>query len=135
MWKLTVGQIKNLVCYRKKQSFTFRQCSWGLRQLVKKPGFSLVLGQIKGIYEYLRKCQTILTALDHTKQITLICPVCTGLPDNSVYWPDPITIFCTVRRLNQTKIRQGSIFLSKSRRGANNDNSHNARSDYLQYPA
>ena len=28
---------KYLVCYRKKQSF--RQCAWGLRQLVLKPGF------------------------------------------------------------------------------------------------
>ena len=52
------------------------------------------------------------------------CPVCTGLPDNSVYWPDPITIFCTVRRFNQT--RQGSIFLAQSRRRANFDNSHGA---------
>ena len=45
------------------------------------------------------------------------CPVCTGLPDNSMYGPDPmvarfLTIFCTVRRPNQTNIRQGSIFLA-----------------------
>ena len=32
-----MGQNKDLVCYRKKQSF--RQCAWGLRQLVLKPGF------------------------------------------------------------------------------------------------
>ena len=31
------SQNKDLVCYRKKQSF--RQCAWGLRQLVLKPGF------------------------------------------------------------------------------------------------
>ena len=37
IWQVKVGQNKDLVCYRKKQSF--RQCSWGLRQLVFKPGF------------------------------------------------------------------------------------------------
>ena len=37
IWQLKVGQNKDLVCYRKKQSF--RQCAWGLRQLVLKPGF------------------------------------------------------------------------------------------------
>ena len=31
IWRLKVGQNKDLVCYRKKQSF--RQCAWGLRQL------------------------------------------------------------------------------------------------------
>ena len=36
-WQLQVGQNKDLVCDRKKQSF--RQCAWGLRQLVLKPGF------------------------------------------------------------------------------------------------
>ena len=35
--QVEVGQNKDLVCYRKKQSF--RQCAWGLRQLVLKPGF------------------------------------------------------------------------------------------------
>ena len=61
------------------------------------------------------------------------CPVCTGLPDNSMYWPDPMrlittwmTIFCTVHRPNQTNIQQGSIFLAKSCRRANYDNSHGA---------
>ena len=37
IWQVEVGQNKDLVCYRKKQSF--RQCAWGLRQLVLKPGF------------------------------------------------------------------------------------------------
>ena len=37
IWQVEVGQNKDLVCYRKKQSF--RQCGWGLRQLVLKPGF------------------------------------------------------------------------------------------------
>ena len=60
-----------------------------------------------------------------------LCPVCTGLPDNTVYWPDPmvawfLTIFCTIRRPNQTNIRQGSVFLAYSRRRANHDNSHGA---------
>ena len=32
-----MGRNKDLVCYRKKQSF--RQCAWGLRQLVLKPCF------------------------------------------------------------------------------------------------
>ena len=36
IWQVEVGQNKALVCYRKKQSF--RQCTWGLRQLVLKPG-------------------------------------------------------------------------------------------------
>ena len=37
IWQVKVGQNKDLVCYRKKQ--TFRQCAWGLRQLVLKPCF------------------------------------------------------------------------------------------------
>ena len=37
IWQVKVGQNKDLVCYRQKQSF--RQCAWGLRQLVWKPGF------------------------------------------------------------------------------------------------
>ena len=53
IWKLKVGQNKDLVCYRKKQSF--RQCAWGLRQLVLKPGFRLWV---------CRKSQKISTASD-----------------------------------------------------------------------
>ena len=37
IWHVEVGQNNDLVCNRKKQSF--RQCAWGLRQLVLKPGF------------------------------------------------------------------------------------------------
>ena len=37
IWQVKVGQNKDLVCYRQKQSF--RQCAWGLRHLVLKPGF------------------------------------------------------------------------------------------------
>ena len=37
IWQVKVGQNKDLVCYRQKQSF--RQCACGLRQLVLKPGF------------------------------------------------------------------------------------------------
>ena len=37
IWQVEVGQIKDLVCYRKTQSL--RQCPWGLRHLVLKPGF------------------------------------------------------------------------------------------------
>ena len=37
IWQVKVGQNKDLVCHRQKQSF--RQCAWGLRQLVLKPGF------------------------------------------------------------------------------------------------
>ena len=37
IWQVKVGKNKDLVCYRKKQSF--RQCAWGLRQLVLKPSF------------------------------------------------------------------------------------------------
>jgi len=43
-----VGQNKDLVCYRKKQSF--RQCALGLRQLVLKPGFK-PKGRALGMYE------------------------------------------------------------------------------------
>ena len=32
IWQLKVGQNEDLVCYRKKQ--LFKQCAWGLRQLV-----------------------------------------------------------------------------------------------------
>jgi len=56
-------------------------------------------------------------------------PVCTCLPDNSVYWSDLMvarSIFCTVRRPNQINIRQGTIFLALSRQRANYDNSHGA---------
>jgi len=48
IWQVKVGQNKDLVCYRKKQSF--RQCAWGLRQLVLKPGFR-PKGRALGIYE------------------------------------------------------------------------------------
>ena len=37
IWHLKMGQNKDLVFYRKKQSF--RQCAWRLRKLVLKPGF------------------------------------------------------------------------------------------------
>ena len=37
IWQVEVGQNKDLFCYRKNKSF--RQCAWGLRQLVLKPGF------------------------------------------------------------------------------------------------
>ena len=37
IWQVEVDQNKDLVCYRKKQSFWQRD--WGLRQLVLKPGF------------------------------------------------------------------------------------------------
>ena len=37
IWQGEVGQNKDFVCYRKNQSF--RQCAWGLRQLVLKSGF------------------------------------------------------------------------------------------------
>ena len=37
IWQVEVGLNKDLVCYRKKQSF--RQCAGGLRQLVLKPSF------------------------------------------------------------------------------------------------
>ena len=36
-WQVKVDQNKDLDCYRQKQSF--RQCAWGLRQLVLKPSF------------------------------------------------------------------------------------------------
>ena len=37
IWQVEVGHNKYLVCYKEKQSF--RQCAWGLRQLVLKPSF------------------------------------------------------------------------------------------------
>ena len=48
IWQVKVGQNKDLVCYMKKQSF--RQCAWGLRQLVLKPGFR-PKGRALGILE------------------------------------------------------------------------------------
>ena len=53
-WKWV--KIKDLVFYRKKQSF--RQCTWGLRQIVLKPGF-----RPKGLW-LCRKSQKISTASD-----------------------------------------------------------------------
>ena len=57
IWKVKVDQNKGLVCYRKKQSF--RQCAWGLRQLVLNP----VLGLKRGLW-VCRKSQKISTASD-----------------------------------------------------------------------
>ena len=57
IWQMKVGQNKDLVCYRKKQSF--KQCAWGLRQLVLKPGLGL-----KGGLWVCRKRQKISTASD-----------------------------------------------------------------------
>ena len=57
IWQVKVGQNKDLVCYRKKQSF--RQCSWRLRQLVLKPGF-----RPKGRALCSKKSQKISTASD-----------------------------------------------------------------------
>ena len=57
IWQVKVGQNKDLVSYRKKQSF--RQCAWGLRQLVLKPGFR-PLGELW----VWRKSQKISTASD-----------------------------------------------------------------------
>ena len=59
IWQVKVGQNKNLVCYRQKQSF--RQCAWGLRQLVLKPGF-----RPKG--RICKKSQKISTASDQCKK-------------------------------------------------------------------
>ena len=57
IWQVEVSQNKDLVCYRKKQSF--RQCAWGLRQLVLKPGLGL-----KGGLWLCRKSQKISSASD-----------------------------------------------------------------------
>ena len=48
IWQVKLGQNKDLVCYRKKQSF--RQCAWGLRQLVLKPSFR-PKGRALGMWE------------------------------------------------------------------------------------
>ena len=57
IWQVKVGQNKDLVCCRQKQSF--RQCAWGLRQLVLKPGF-----RPKGRALGIKKSQKISTASD-----------------------------------------------------------------------
>ena len=57
IWQVEVGQNKDLVCYRKNQSF--RQCAWGLRQLVLKPGFR----PKRGLW-VCKKSQKISTASD-----------------------------------------------------------------------
>ena len=59
-WQVEVGQNKDLVCYRQKQSF--RQCAWGLRQLVLKPGFR-PKGRALGMW-VCKKSQKISTASD-----------------------------------------------------------------------
>ena len=58
IWQLKVGQNKDLVCYRKKQSFM--KCAWGLRQLVLKPG--LIRPNLKGGLWVCRKSQKMSTA-------------------------------------------------------------------------
>ena len=57
IWQAKVGQNKDLVCDRQKQSF--RQCAWGLRQVVLKP----VLGLNGGLW-VCKKSQKISTASD-----------------------------------------------------------------------
>ena len=57
IWQVKVGQNKDVVCYRKKQSF--RQCAWGLMHLVLKPDF-----RPKGGLWVCRKSQKISTASD-----------------------------------------------------------------------
>ena len=59
------------------------------------------------------------------------CPVCTGLPDNSVYWPDPMVQYVTLTRLTYDR----GQFSWHSPVGGLTMTTPMARSDFLQYPA
>ena len=50
IWQVKVGQKKDLVCYRQKQSF--RQYAWRLRQLVLKPGFRKAFGYVRKVRKF-----------------------------------------------------------------------------------
>ena len=64
IWQVKVGQNKDLVCYRQKQSF--RQCAWRLRQLVLKPGFREGFGYVGKV----RKISTDQYFLSYVKKLT-----------------------------------------------------------------
>ena len=51
------------------------------------------------------------------------CTVCTGLPDNSVYWPDPMVQYVALTRLTYDR---GQFSWHSPVRGANEDNSRGA---------
>ena len=73
IWQVELGQNKDLVCYRQKQSF--RQCAWGLWQLVLKP----VLG-LKGGLWVCKKSQKISIASDqyflsYVNVLFLVCEI------------------------------------------------------------
>ena len=59
------------------------------------------------------------------------CPVCTDLPDNSVYWPDPIVQHVALTRLTYDR---GQFSWHSLVRGLTMTTPM-ARSDFLQYPA
>ena len=59
------------------------------------------------------------------------CPVCTGLPDNSVYWPNPIVQYVALTRLTYDR---GQFSWHSPKRGLTMTTPM-ARSDFLQYPA
>ena len=58
-------------------------------------------------------------------------PSCTGLPDNSVYWPDPMVQYVVLTRLTCDR---GQFSLHSPVRGLTMTTPM-ARSDFLQYPA
>ena len=59
------------------------------------------------------------------------CPVCTGLPDNSVYWPVPMVQYVALTRLTYYR---GQFSWHSPVRGLTMTTPM-ARSDLLQYPA
>ena len=59
------------------------------------------------------------------------CPVCTGLPDNSVYWPDPMVHYVALTRLTYDR---GQFSWHSPVRGLTMTTPM-ARSDFLQCPA
>ena len=51
IWQVKVGQNKDLVCYRQKQSF--RQCAWGLRQFKHFNSYLNYVNKTTGIVCYI----------------------------------------------------------------------------------
>ena len=58
-------------------------------------------------------------------------PVCTGLPDNSMYWPDPMVQYVALTRLTYDR---GQFSWHSPVRGLTMTTPM-ARSDFLHYPA
>ena len=74
--------------------------------------------------------QTSLWAVVNLNSNT-ICLVCTGLPDNSVYCPDPMVQYVALTRLTYDR----GQFFWHCPVGGLTTTTPMVRSDFLQYPA